>query len=131
MSSIERLDDAATFLMLVSDQEKGLTETCNLKPDEALNLLQPLHAMIDEELQKSKHQITHKHLTVCEDNCHCGLYSDLAENQHLKDGLFKKAENFPKKRLIQCAQKSAKWFCNDQLLNSLKSELGAIAPNGL
>jgi hypothetical protein len=117
--------------MLVSDQEKDLTETCGLTSDQAMNLLQPLHAMIDTELENNKNVITPKYLATCEDSCHCGLYSDLANNKQLKDDLFKKAESFPKKQLIFCAQKTAKWFCKDSLLNTLKTEQEPSPSNGL
>lgn len=131
MDQIHRLDEAANFLMLVSDEEKGLTQTCNLKPDEALNLLQPLHAMIDVETQKTKHLITSKFLSACEDNCHCGLYSDLAGNKQLKNDLFIKAQSLPKRKLVTCAELTAKWFCNDSLLQELRSQLSSTPPNAL
>ncbi len=129
MEKIHRLDDAANFLMLVSDQEKGLTETCHLTPEEALNMLQPLHAKIDEETQNGKYAITASHLNLCEDSCHCGLYSDLAQDQRLKDKLFIKAQSLPKKKQIDCALITSKWICNDSLLKDLKSELSTMLPS--
>lgn len=123
MATIHKLDDAANFLMLVSDETPGLTNTCNISPKAALDLLQPLHALIDKEIQVGKHPIADRHIKLCETNCHCGVYSDMAQNQYLKDDLFKKAQEFPKKKLLACAQKTALWFCKDQLLDNLKSDL--------
>lgn len=111
--------------MILSDSGPGLTENCGLSSSRALEMMQPLHALIDQEIEKSRHLITGKHLALCETNCHCGIYSDIAENKQLKNDLYKKAEVFPKKRLVECAQKTAQWICSDPLLESLKSELNA------
>ncbi|MGZ3807407.1 MAG: hypothetical protein ACXVCE_04920 [Bacteriovorax sp.] len=92
-------------------------------------MLGPLHAMIDGETKNNKTIITAKHLTVCEENCHCGIYSDLARNKHLKSDLLMKAQTFPKKKLIDCAELTSKWFCNSSLLRELKKE--AETPSGL
>lgn len=131
LDEIHRLDDAANFLMTVSDGVSELEETCQLTPTQALELMQPLHALIDEEIRKKDHIVTDKELTRCESNCHCGIDSELALNEQLKNDLFKKAASFPKKRLLQCAQKTAKWFCTDKLLKTLKAELVNSQPNGL
>ncbi|MFA6236415.1 MAG: hypothetical protein WC635_03725 [Bacteriovorax sp.] len=131
MKEIERLDEAANFLMLVSDEQKDLNGVCHLTPAEALEMLQPLHAMIDEEIKKGTHIVTPRHLRDCEDNCHCGVYSDLARDKQLKNDLFKLAETFPKKQQISCAKKTAAWFCKDKLLNTLKSEIKSSGVNGL
>lgn len=132
LDKINRLDEAANFLMLVADQEKGLIETCSLAPEVALNLLQPLHAMIDQEIKATpKKIITPNALAICETNCHCGIYSDLAEDVQLKNDLFLKAQSLPKKKLVACAELTSQWFCKDALLEELKSELGPMAPNAL
>lgn len=132
LDKINRLDEAANFLMLVADQEKGLSETCSLAPEVALNLLQPLHAMIDQEIKATnKKLITVNALAVCETDCHCGIYSDLAEDPKLKNDLLLKAQSLPKKKLVTCAELTSRWFCKDVLLEELKSELGQMAPDAL
>ncbi|MDD4973444.1 MAG: hypothetical protein PHY93_03790 [Bacteriovorax sp.] len=134
MVKIDQHDDAANFLMLVADQEKDLKETCQITPTEALNLIQPLHAMIDEEVKKGPHIITTDLEASCMANCHCGIYSDLAKSRRMKEGLFKKAQTIPKKALIACAEKTAKWFCSSKLLERLKSEVSTNnlgSPDGL
>jgi len=93
-----------------------------LKSAEALTLMQPLHARLDEEIQSGKYLIIDKHLTDCEVNCHCGVYSDIAQNNQLKDDLYKKASTFPRKKLIACAQKTSQWVCKDPLFDALKRE---------
>lgn len=122
LHKVEKLDDIGNFLMLVSDGEVEVTETCGLKSAEALNLMQPLHARIDEEIQTGKYLIIDKHLADCEANCHCGVYSDIARNDQLKDDLYKKASTFPRKKLIACAIKTSQWVCQDPLFNALKRE---------
>jgi hypothetical protein len=134
MVKIDQHDEAANFLMLVADQEKDLKETCKITPTEALNLMQPLHAMIDEELKSGPHIITTDLEASCVSNCHCGIYSDLAKSKRMKEELFKKAQAIPKKALIACAEKTARWFCSSNLLKALKSEVTAnnpTTPNGL
>ncbi|MBC7539188.1 MAG: hypothetical protein H7281_10230 [Bacteriovorax sp.] len=122
MIKIDQHDEAANFLMLVADQEKNLKEVCQISPNEALNLIQPLHAILDEEIKKGPHIITTDLEANCELNCHCGIYSDLAKSKRMKDSLFKKAQTIPKKALIACAEKTARWFCASKLLETLKSE---------
>jgi hypothetical protein len=131
LTKLEKMDEAANYLMLLSDGDKRLTETCGLTPTDALNLMQPLHAQMDELTAKGKFLITDKELSICEANCHCGLYSDLARNKQLKNDLFKKAEAFPRKKLIACANKTKEWICHDQLLQKLKSELNNFTTNAL
>jgi hypothetical protein len=129
MIRIDQHDEAANFLMLVSDQEKDLKETCQITPDQALNLLQPLHALIDEEIKKGPHIITPDLEASCKSNCHCGIYSDLAKSKRMKEILFRNAQAIPKKVLIFCAEKTAKWFCSSKLLETLKSEVSTSNPN--
>lgn len=134
MVKIDQHDEAANFLMLVADQEKDLKETCQITPGEALNLIQPLHAIIDEEIKKGPHIITTDLEASCVANCHCGIYSDLAKSKRMKEVLFRKAQSMPKKTLIACAEKAAKWFCSSKLLETLKSETStnnSNTPNGL
>jgi predicted anti-sigma-YlaC factor YlaD len=116
--------------MLVSDSEPEVTMTCGLKPAEALNLLQPLHARLDEEIKSGKYLIIDKHLADCETNCHCGVYSDIARNKQLKDDLYKKASKFPRKQLNECAKRTSQWICKDSLLDALRKEVEP-APDAL
>lgn len=129
MLKIDQHDEAANFLMMVADQEKGLGESCQLTSEEALNLIQPLHAMIDEDILKGPHTLTSDLEALCAINCHCGIYSDLVKSKIMKESLFKKAQSIPKKNLIACAVKTAKWFCSSKLLETLKSETGQLGPN--
>lgn len=125
-SSIHQLDEAANFLMLVSDEEKGLESTCGLKPQDALNLLQPLHAMIDEESKKFTDAVDENQMMNCEKDCRCGLYSDLTSNSS-KDDLMKAAKATSKAKLVACANKSAKWLCHGPLLKKLQSEIEPVS----
>ena len=125
-SSIHQLDEAANFLMLVSDEEKGLETTCGLKAQDALNMLQPLHAMIDEESPKFIDQVNENQMMNCEKDCRCGLYADLTSNSS-KDALMKSAKETGKTKLIACANKSAKWLCNGPLLKKLQSEIEPVS----
>jgi hypothetical protein len=115
--------------MLVSDGEMKLA--CGLAPSVALNLMQPLHAMIDVEIESSKKLITDKHLANCAEKCHCGLYSDLAQNNQLKNDLYEKAQSLSKKRLVTCAELTAIWLCNDPLLKELQSQAESPTESGL
>jgi hypothetical protein len=130
LSSVHHLDEAANFLMLVSDEQPGLSQTCNLSSQEALNLLQPLHAMIDEQIKLQLDQVDENLLMNCEKECHCGIYSDLVSNSTLKQKLLKEAQETSKKKLVECANKSAKWLCDSNLIKKLKSESETIT-NGL
>ncbi len=119
LNKIHKLDEAANFLMLVSD---GVVKnTCALSPKEALELTQPLHAMIDTESKNVKTPITSKDLEACSDSCHCGLYADLASDTKLKNDFYEKASHFQKSKLIECAEVTSKWLCTDPLLKDLKS----------
>lgn len=112
---------------MLSDGEKEVTDTCGLKPAAALTLMQPLHARLDEEIQSGKYLIIDKHLIDCEVNCHCGVYSDMAKNNQLKDDLYKKASTFSRKKLIACAQRTSQWVCKDPLLDALKREAESVS----
>jgi hypothetical protein len=134
MMKIHQYDEAANFLMMVADQEKNLKETCQITSSEALNLMQPLHALIDEEIKQRTYHITRELEVECVSSCHCGLYSDLTVDEVAKNRLFKKAQGMSKKDLLLCAEKTAQWFCSSKLFENLKSEVGAISseePNGL
>ena len=50
LQRIEQLDEAANFLMMVSDQVSELDTTCQINPSEALVLIRGLHAMMDKEI---------------------------------------------------------------------------------
>ena len=80
LEKLEKLNSAANFLMLVSDDEKLITNNCNIKSAEALKLILTLHAMIDEEKQKL--HLTENDLTTenCQQTCQCGLYAVLSKN---------------------------------------------------
>jgi hypothetical protein len=122
LEKVEKLDDVGNFLTMVFDGELEVTESCGLKPEESLNLLRPLHALLDEEIKRGKYLIIDKHLADCEANCHCGIYSDIAKNERLKDDLYKKASQFSRKKLIACAKQTSQWVCKDPLFDTLKKE---------
>lgn len=131
MQKIEKYDDAANFLMMVSDEVKDLVETCHLKPIEALNLMQPLHALIDDELSKKGLVVSAERESKCIQTCHCGIYSDIENEKNKKERLFNKAVSMPKKAFVACAKATAKWFCASQLLETLKSEIASESSSGL
>ena len=120
MQKIEQLDEAANFLMLISDQVIELTNTCQINANEALVLIQGVHAMIDKEAKTESFMITMDLEKNCEKDCHCGLYSDLASDQKLKDRLYQKAQNLPKTKLVACAIKTSEWFCKSKLIKTLQ-----------
>jgi hypothetical protein len=127
--SISRLDEAANFLMLVSDGEAGIENTCGLTSDNALAMMEPVHALIDEEMRKNTYRMTSKLESTCEVRCHCGLYSDLSISTHIKNDLLKKAQSLSKQQLVTCANETAKWFCKDTLLPELqKAAAEMVAP---
>lgn len=117
--------------MLVVDQELDVAQTCKLTSDEALSMLQPLHAMIDEEIQKRAASFSFEFKKSCEDDCHCGVYSDLALDSKLKDELYKKAQNMDKKQLKKCATETSVWFCQSPLFDAIKSQIETATPSGL
>lgn len=121
MSKINQYDEIANFLMFVADQETRLTKTCGISPSEALTFLRPLHAMIDEEIKRAPH-LTAELVANCETDCHCGIYSDLEGQNSIKEFLYKKAKEMPKTSLLLCAQVSANWICDSNLLRTLQSE---------
>jgi len=108
--------------MIVSDGEKELPNSCGLSAEEALNILRPLHAQIDQEIQIGNYLVTEEFLESCQESCHCGIFSDLATNSKLKDNFYKKAQKTSKRELIHCAQKSALWLCQSKILSDLKAE---------
>lgn len=123
LEQLEKLNSAANFLMLVSDDEKLITNNCHITSTEALKLIQPLHALIDEQKQKISINDNDLSEDSCQKTCQCGLYSDLSKSSE-KIELFLKLHNQKgKKALIECANQSAKWLCNSPLLVRLKSNI--------
>ena len=119
LQRIEQLDEAANFLMMVSDQVSELDTTCQINPSEALVLIRGLHAMMDKEIKEGSFAITREIENSCENECHCGIYADLAQEQKLKDRLYQKAQSFSKSKIVGCAIKTSKWFCKSKLLETL------------
>lgn len=126
MMKINHLDEAANFLMVLADDEMSLSKVCQISSSEALTLIQPLHAMIDEEIKNGNFIVSDSLIDNCEFNCHCGIYSDLTENKLLKDRLLQKAQSLKKSASLGCAQKTAQWFCTSNLLKDLKTQSSSI-----
>ncbi len=130
-NKLHQLDDAANFLMFVSDGEKELQNTCGLSSDEALNMLRALHAQIDQEIQSGNYTVPEGVLNSCLGSCHCGIYSDLAVDSIIKDDLYKKAQSTSKAQKINCAQRSSVWLCQSKILSDLKAESSNELGTGL
>lgn len=111
--------------MLVADGEKRLTQTCGLVQAQALELMQPLHAQIDEQAKNKPLPKLDHLMASCESDCHCGLYADLAETPSQKEAFYRKASQLPRRQLIACALKTSQWVCQDPLFESLKQDLGS------
>ncbi|MDO9183292.1 MAG: hypothetical protein Q7U04_12840 [Bacteriovorax sp.] len=126
IDKIHQHDAAANLLMMLADQEKDLINNCQISASESLDLLQPLHALIDEDIKAGPHIIATNLATNCKANCHCGIYSDLASNTIMKNLFFKKAQEMSRAELITCANKAAEWFCSSDLLVELRSEIRTI-----
>lgn len=122
LERVKKLDDAAHFLMLISDQRAGLIENCSLSSGEALRLLQPLHAQIDDELKNVSGKIGENLLDNCSEDCHCGLYADATQNEILKNKFYLKAKNLTKEKHLSCVIRTSKWICQDPLLKELKAQ---------
>ena len=129
-TNLVKLDSIANFLVLVSDNEPSLKEKCGLSSSDAMNLLQPLHAMIDEDLANFSDSMSEDDIKNCQKECHCGLYSDLSSKDSIKEKLLDDAKNTDLKTKVNCAERSAKWLCSDPILKKLKAEVEPVA-NGL
>jgi hypothetical protein len=122
LENLEKLNSAANVLMLISDEVISLDE-CKINPELSLKMLQPLHAMIDENIKKNFGAYTDLEDYNCEENCQCGIYSDISNISSTKDNLIKRAKGVSQNQLKKCALESAKWLCNSKLILKLKSEI--------
>ena len=119
MQRLEQLDEAANFLMLISDQVTELNRTCKINSNEALVLIQGVHSMMDKEIQEGTFAVNPEFENKCEKSCHCGLYADLTQDQKIKENLNLRAKKLSQTKLIDCAIKTSQWFCESKLLESL------------
>ncbi len=122
LEHLEKLNSAANALMLISDEVISPDE-CKIKPNLALKMLQPLHAMIDESIKKNYGQYTDLEDYNCEQDCLCGIYSDISNINTTKENLIERAKQTSPLQLKKCATESAKWLCNSKLILKLKSEI--------
>ena len=117
--------------MIVADGDKDLTTKCKLTSADAFSMINPLHAMIDQELKKHQEEVNSQIINHCSDECRCGLYGDMTQIESLKKSFYDKARTLPRSKLVACAEKTVLWFCQSPLFNSLKLESDSATPNGL
>ncbi len=96
------LNAAADLLMLISDDLPEFKNTCNLTAKQALELIYPLHALIDQTQKVEK-----------------------ISNNKNQSKIINSSE------LIKKAQQTSSWFCQSILLKKLKSELIHPPASGL
>lgn len=132
--SLSKLNGAANLLMVVSDS--GLNTPCNVTPEQAMRWLNPLHSVIDEQvefeakaaLKSPKTFWTSRKLDTCEKRCECAQYASVLEAapkafpQKKLQALQRKAAAQTPETLKECAQKEADWFCASDLRNKLENE---------
>ena len=127
-SSLLQLDAAANVLRVVIDGNS----LCGLKNEEAKNLIQPLHARIDQKIQKiGKPKRYLQGQSRCELSCECGLAVDVLDrvpSEKLSEkekttlaGIQTKASQMTGAQALVCARKNV-WFCKSPLLKELRKE---------
>jgi hypothetical protein len=132
LTSINQIDDVANILMAINDDIPEFRNTCGLKSTEAALLLNTVHALKDEEAQKIKsREIEDKEeklLSSCVSECHCGLYSDLTNNEILKNKFEDNRKLISKEIQKKCNTASAKWLCHSPIYLKIKesTELNPI-----
>ncbi len=130
METFDQLDEVARFLTFVADEEHDLKESCGLKKEEALRMMQALHPRLDSEIAKLKDNNLNISTESCRATCHCAAYSDLYSNEKIKNSYLDEFSKTSKAEKINCAQKSAKWLCSSNILKELKTE-SQVIPTGL
>ena len=144
-----QLDSAATALRVIYDQslEASSAEAqailgCEIKGEEAMGLMMPLKALIDEKLPRElkaylrqpKTYAQEHQFATCQALCHCGLYASLLESAVVKPGekqwhrttlktLQAKAEALTPDMALKCAQEQ-RWVCQSDLLQKLRQDSG-------
>ena len=126
--SLSQLNAAANVLRVVIDEGTF----CGLKAEEAKDLIEPLHAMLDQEIQKiGKPEKYFQGQTHCDQNCECGLVVDILERVSLeklskneKSSLAMiqaKASQMTGAQAVACARRNT-WFCKSPLLKELRKQ---------
>lgn len=136
--SLEQLDSAANLLVGAADQETQARNVlyCKISSAEALRLLQPLHALMDQKidlfLKKTSrlNQISKPNwMRNCRKTCHCGLYASILEKgEELRLApLDQKALSYFQNQALQASTseintciRKAVWFCRSSLLDYLR-----------
>lgn len=143
--TLAQLSSAATALQVVYDQALDGNPTkvldCSISGEEAMGLMMPLKARLDEKLAQevkvyeSKPQAYGKEhaFASCQETCRCGTYAQLLESAHtrqkgalrqeLKKLSFKAKQQTPAQAL-KCARDQG-WLCESPLLRELRAEAAA------
>ena len=130
--SLTQLNSAANVLRVVIDEGSF----CGLKASEAKNLIQPLHAMLDQEIQKVRNPKSYlQKQSHCELTCECGLASDVleripseklsAQERESLSSIQSKASGMTGEQALACAHKNT-WFCKSPLLADLRKQSSGI-----
>ena len=126
--SLNQLYAAANVLRVVVDNGTF----CDLKVEEAANLIQSLHAMIDQQISKIEKPKNYlKSHARCELNCECGLAADVLEHVSVNkltkkekaelSEIQSKAAKMTHEQAVGCAQHNVS-FCKSPLLNELRAQ---------
>ncbi len=130
MKHFDQLDEASTFLASIIDEELSDKEACGIKKDEALRMMQALHALFDNEVKKLKDLSLNISIESCRKSCHCGSYSDLYSDEKIKQKFLNEFVKTTKEEKMACVMRSAKWLCSSDLIKNLRNDSPAI-PSGL
>lgn len=141
--SFEQLGEAANLLRIAAD--KGGNDSrlyCDLKPQEAFALIQPLKSLLDQKVQVraadffGRGQTAEKRrqqTKTCKAECLCGLYGSLFDHQETVTGnlspedekiskdLAKVASELVLGDVVTCVEKK-KWICQSSLMRFLRKE---------
>ncbi len=132
--NIQSLHGSANLLMALADHSVKLD--CPISSEEALRLINPLHALIDERVQveselalkNPKEYWDRRSIDTCEQRCECGLWVKVFENAPKAFGL-KKVEGLrakaaaQKPSALETCVKDQRWFCKSELRDFLAQEL--------
>lgn len=136
--SLQQLDSAANLLVRAADQSQGRPKAlyCRISSNEAHQLLQALHALMDQKINQLLNSTSLFHpvsrqgwLKNCRRTCHCGLYASILEKieESRLTSIDQKALTFFQDQALKispsemntCIQK-ALWFCRSSLLDYLR-----------
>jgi hypothetical protein len=138
LTELKRLNAAAMVLLAAADETVPTKEICGLQSSDGFNLSRPLQAKIDEKIgtyvkaraPKGSYGSASMEST-CIASCECGLYASILESvgyeklnpadQQTYHRVSSLAIEQSKPDVANCARKTT-WFCQSDLLSSLRKE---------